>query len=149
MLCRNNQPFSSLLGVEISRMISRKGSSARQWDQDHRIMCHFNCEENLVDCWLPTSIIQSRCRSFTIVNVVFSASVVLGNYWVLSSDHPILFLSFHRDTVWDGRATDKNFQLEKSIATQNRTNYDLLLLTQFLLKWKSWTMVGFLSSRSF
>ena len=44
----------------------------------------------------------------------------------MGSDHLILLLSFHRDTVWDGRAIDKNFRLEKSIRARIRSNYDLL-----------------------
>ena len=41
-------------------------------------------------------------------------------------DHLILFLSFHRDTVWDGRAIDKKSWLEKSICARILSNYDLL-----------------------
>ena len=80
----------------------------------------------LIDSRLLFSIICSRCRSFTIVDVVVSLSVVSRIYWVLGTDHLILLLSFHRDTVWDGQATDKNSRLEKSIRARIRTNYDLL-----------------------
>ena len=80
----------------------------------------------LVDFGLLFSIVRSRCRLFTIVDVIFSPSVVSGIYWVLSLDHLILFLSFHRDIVWDGRAIDKKFRLEKSIRARIRSNYDLL-----------------------
>ena len=44
----------------------------------------------------------------------------------MSADHLILLLSFHRDTVWDARAIDKKFRLEKSIRAKIRSNYDLL-----------------------
>ena len=79
----------------------------------------------LIDSRLLFSIVRSRCRSFTIVDVVFSLSFVSGIHSVLSSDHLILLLSFHRDTVWDGQATDKNSRLEKSIFARIRSNYDL------------------------
>ena len=82
--------------------------------------------KKMIDGLLLTSIIRSHCQSFTIVDVGFSLSIVSRKYSVLSSDHLNLFLSFHRDTVWDGGAIDKNFRLEKSIATQKLTNYDLL-----------------------
>ena len=75
----------------------------------------------MVDCSLAVSSIRSRCCLFTIVDVVVSLSVS-GIHLVLDSDYIVLFLVCHRDTVWDNRAIDKNFRLEKSIATQNRTN---------------------------
>ena len=80
----------------------------------------------MVDCRLLFYVVRSRCRSFTIVDVVFSLPVVSGIHSVMGSDHLILLLSFHHDTVWDGRAIDKKFRLEKSIRARIRSNYDLL-----------------------
>ena len=79
-----------------------------------------------MDYSLATLIVCSRCRSFTIVDVVFSLSVASGIHLVMGSDHLILLLSFRRNTVRGCLAIDKNSRPEKSIATPNRTNYDLL-----------------------
>ena len=80
----------------------------------------------LVDYSLAVSIICRRSRLLAMVDVVFSPSIVSGIHLVMGSDHLISFVSFHRDTVWDGRAIDKNFRLEKSIRARIRSNYDLL-----------------------
>ena len=51
--------------------------------------------------------VHHRCRSFTIVGVVFSFSIVSGIHSVMGSDHLIFILVCLRNIVWDCRAIDQ------------------------------------------
>ena len=108
LLCRNKSRFFVVVVCETGASISWEGRGARTWNQRHRRVHYLRWCQLLVDFRLIISIVHSRCRSFTIVNVFFSPPVVSEIHSVMGSDHLILFLSFHRDTVWDGRAIEKN-----------------------------------------
>ena len=100
--------FSLFVVCEMGASISREGFGARKWDQRHQTVCDVRWLICLVDCWLILSIVRSRCRSSTIVDVAFSLSVVSRIHSVMGSDRFILLLSFHRDVVWDHRDVDNN-----------------------------------------
>ena len=77
----------------------------------------------IVDCPSPSIVVATVCSPSSMW--FFSLSVVSAIHLVMGSDHLISFLSFHRDTVWDSRAIDKKFRLEKSIRAKMCSNYDL------------------------
>ena len=121
LLCRNKSRFFVVVVCETGASISWEGRGARTRCQHHCTSRHLNWKCLLIDSWLLFSIVCSRCRLFTIVDVDFSISIVSGIHSVMGSDHLILFLSFHRDTVWCGRAIEnKTFWPEKSIDTPSR-----------------------------
>ena len=51
--------------------------------------------------------------------------IVVSNFLVLSSEH-LFCVVCGPHIVRGSRASEKTFELEKSIATRNLTNYDLL-----------------------
>ena len=61
----------------------------------------------------------------------FSSIIVGRIFLVLSTGELFFILAWDRNVVWDGRAIDGNFWLEKSIDTPSRRIYDLLLLIEY------------------
>ena len=118
--------FSSISSVERDQRFLGKGL----------VLKH---ETNNTDCLMISDTVMDwqifDCSSLSFVVAAvrspwsmwfFLSPVVSRIYWVLSSEQLNFCLTCRRGIVWGGRLIHTIFRLEKSIPTQNQTNYDLV-----------------------